>query len=58
VYAVTEKLNARPEEVDQLYVSDGERLALVTCTDWDYIHFTYAQRLIVQAMLVRQEVAP
>jgi LPXTG-site transpeptidase (sortase) family protein len=58
VYAVSEKTNAQPDEVDRLYIPDGDGLVLVTCTDWDYLHFTYAQRLIVRATLVRREALP
>ena len=58
IYAVQSKYNAQPDEVKRLYVADGRRLILVTCTDWNYLTRSYSERLIVQAEWVRQEPSP
>jgi LPXTG-site transpeptidase (sortase) family protein len=53
-YVVSEVATIAPEEVGRLFVPDGASLLLVTCTDWDYLHEVYRQRLLVRAVLVRQ----
>jgi LPXTG-site transpeptidase (sortase) family protein len=54
VYAVSGVSTIAPGDVDRLYVSEGDNLLLVTCTDWDYVHEIYRQRLLVRAVLVKQ----
>jgi LPXTG-site transpeptidase (sortase) family protein len=58
VYTIREKANVSPDEVRQLYVNDGRRLLLITCTGWDYLEFSYPQRLIVEAELARESATP
>lgn len=53
-YAVSEKGRVQPDRVSKLYVPDGQSLLLVTCTDWDFDQFVYANRLMVRAVLVEQ----
>ena len=54
IYAIQSKYAAQPDDVRRLYANDGQRLILVTCTDWNYLSRTYSERLIVQAELVRE----
>jgi LPXTG-site transpeptidase (sortase) family protein len=58
VYAVREKMQIEPADVKRLFVRDGSQLLLVTCTNWDFIHFEYDQRLLVRAELVEQRPSP
>lgn len=58
IYAVEGQETVKPDEVDALYVPNGERLLLVTCSDWSYFWRNYARRLIVTAALVRTEPSP
>jgi len=51
VYRVETISRAAPEDVNRLYLADGSRLLLVTCTDWDATQRIYTNRLIVQARL-------
>jgi LPXTG-site transpeptidase (sortase) family protein len=58
IYAIQSTERVEPEAVDALYVPDGRRLLLVTCSDWSYFWRQYARRLIVTAQLVRTEPSP
>ena len=58
VYAVSDSTSIQPQEVEKLYVNDGQSLLLVTCTDWDYVKETYQSRLLVRAILVETRDAP
>ncbi|MAT99049.1 MAG: hypothetical protein CL608_18035 [Anaerolineaceae bacterium] len=50
VYTVTEISRVAPEEVERLYLEDGNSILLVTCTDWDRNGRIYANRLLVRAV--------
>ncbi|MBK8900470.1 MAG: sortase [Anaerolineaceae bacterium] len=50
VYTVTEISRVPPEEVEHLYLADGNSILLVTCTDWDANGRVYANRLLVRAV--------
>ncbi len=50
VYSVTEISRVAPEEVERLYLADGDSILLVTCTDWDADGRIYASRLLVRAV--------
>lgn len=50
VYVVTEISRVAPEEVERLYLADGDSILLVTCTDWDANGRIYASRLLVRAV--------
>jgi LPXTG-site transpeptidase (sortase) family protein len=58
VYAIEGRKTVGPNDVEELYLTDGERLLLVTCTNWDFLNWAYSDRLIVQAALVRQSPSP
>ncbi len=57
VYQVRRRSRVTPENVKALYVSDGQTLLLLTCTDWDADGKRYANRLLVEAGLVTQRAA-
>jgi LPXTG-site transpeptidase (sortase) family protein len=50
VYTVTEISRVAPEEVERLYLADGDSILLVTCTDWDGDGRVYTNRLLVRAV--------
>jgi LPXTG-site transpeptidase (sortase) family protein len=58
IYGVESIEKVEPEAVEQLYVPDGKRLLLVTCSDWSYFWSHYARRLIVTARLLETRAAP
>ena len=58
IYSIESTEQVKPDAVDALYVPDGRRLLLVTCSDWSYFWRQYARRLIVTAQLVRTEPSP
>jgi LPXTG-site transpeptidase (sortase) family protein len=58
VYSVQGFEKVKPEAVDELYVPDGKRLLLVTCSDWSYFWSHYARRLIVTAKLIDSVPSP
>lgn len=51
-YQVESVRRIAPDAVDALYVADGSRLLLVTCTDWDEAGRLYSNRLLVTAVMV------
>jgi LPXTG-site transpeptidase (sortase) family protein len=58
VYTVQTRVAIQPDEVERLYVSDGERLLLLTCTDWNFLSREYDRRILVDAKLVETRPAP
>jgi LPXTG-site transpeptidase (sortase) family protein len=58
LYTVQTKRTALPEATRLLYVEDGRRLLLVTCSEWDTLTQTWSRRLIVEAELTGQQPAP
>jgi sortase A len=58
VYAIEDRKTVGPQAIKELYVPDGDRLLLVTCTNWDFLNWEYSDRLIVQAALVRESPSP
>jgi LPXTG-site transpeptidase (sortase) family protein len=58
IYSIQMKNAIQPDDVQKLYVKDGQRLILVTCTDWNYVNGRYSERLLVQAELVRTQPSP
>ena len=55
LYSVQSFETVEPDAVEQLYVPNGKRLLLVTCSDWSYFWSQYARRLIVTASLISSE---
>jgi len=55
IYRVEGKRHVDPENVAELYVPDGRKLLLVTCTNWNPIRRAYSERAVVEARLVRVE---
>ncbi len=51
IYTVTEINRVAPEDVERLYLVDGNSILLVTCTDWDGDGRLYTNRLLVRAVL-------
>ncbi len=49
VYQVTETRRITPQDVDALYLADGNSILLITCTDWDDNTGLYASRLLIRA---------
>ncbi|HZW03105.1 MAG TPA: class F sortase [Anaerolineaceae bacterium] len=45
-----------PDSVDRLFLADGEKIVLVTCSDWNYLAQQYDYRLVVEASLT--QIAP
>jgi len=58
VYQVERIFRADPQAVDLLYVPNGEKIVLVTCSGWDFVDRAYAERLVTRAILVRTELTP
>lgn len=58
IYQVERIFRADPRAVDLLYVPDGEKIVLVTCSGWDFVDREYNERLVTRAVLVRTEPAP
>ncbi len=58
VYQVERIFRADPQAVDLLFVPDGEKIVLVTCSGWDFVDRQYAERLVTRAVLVRTEPSP
>jgi LPXTG-site transpeptidase (sortase) family protein len=58
VYAVSDVSKAKPDEVERLFQPGGERLLLITCTNWNYLTDLYDGRLIAEAVLVRRQPWP
>ena len=58
VYAVVGQETVKPEDVQRLYVQDGEKLLLVTCSSWSYFWGHYALRIIVTTELVSTAPSP
>lgn len=54
-YLVQGQRAVRPEAVENLYVKDGQKLLLVTCTGWNAASRRYDLRLLVEAVLVSVE---
>lgn len=50
MYTVAEISRVAPEEVERLYLADGDSILLVTCTDWDADGRRYVNRLLVRAI--------
>lgn len=57
-YSVVSQTTVKPEEVQALYVPDGDKLLLVTCSSWSYFWGHYARRVIVTTALVSTEPSP
>lgn len=51
-YLVQSKRSVAPDAVENLYVKDGQKLLLVTCTGWNAASRRYDLRLLVEAVLV------
>lgn len=58
IYQVERIFRADPRAVDLLYVPDGEKIVLVTCSGWDFVDREYDERLVTRAVLVRTEPSP
>lgn len=54
VYEVREKGRVAPADVEALYVPDGKVLLLMTCTDFNNLDRTYANRLLIRAELIEK----
>lgn len=54
-YQVDEREIVPPDQVDRLYVEDGDSIVLVTCSGWNYLAQQYDYRLVIRAGLVRTE---
>jgi len=57
-YAVRNKLSAQPKATVSCTLRIAQRLLLVTCDTWDYLNFTYAKRLVIEAELTGQAPTP
>jgi LPXTG-site transpeptidase (sortase) family protein len=55
VYEVTEISRIDPADIEQIYLTDGNSILLLTCTDWDGNGRVYANRLLVRASLVSDQ---
>ncbi len=53
VYQVREIRRIAPDDVDALYLADGDSILLITCTDWNDSTGLYANRLLVRAIRAR-----
>ena len=58
IYQVERIFRADPRAVDLLYVPDGEKIVLVTCSGWDFVGREYDERLVTRAVFVRAEPSP
>lgn len=54
VYEVREKRRVAPADVKALYVADGNVMLLMTCTDYNNLDRTYANRLLIRAELIEK----
>ncbi|MBX3060241.1 MAG: class F sortase [Anaerolineae bacterium] len=53
VYQVSEIRRLAPDDVDDLYLADGDSILLITCTDWNDSTGLYANRLLVRATRIK-----
>ncbi len=58
IYEMGAKRVVSPDAVRDLYVEDGSKLILVTCTTWDPSLEAYSERVLAEATLVEQVPAP
>jgi LPXTG-site transpeptidase (sortase) family protein len=49
VYQVSEIRRIAPNDVDALYLADGDSILLLTCTDWNDSTNLYTNRLLIRA---------
>ncbi len=52
IYQMTKAEVLNPDDVEQLYVEDGNKILLITCQNWDGVANTYSERLVVTAELI------
>jgi LPXTG-site transpeptidase (sortase) family protein len=52
VYTVNKISRVPPDAIEELFLSDGNSILLITCTDWQPASRTYENRLIVRATRV------
>jgi LPXTG-site transpeptidase (sortase) family protein len=52
VYTVNKISRVPPDAIEELFLSDGNSILLITCTDWQSASRTYENRLIVRATRV------
>ena len=58
VYGLESFARVKPEAVEYLYVQDGDMITLATCDTWDYVEWTYADRLLAYFRLLRKVPTP
>jgi sortase (surface protein transpeptidase) len=58
IYAIDLTYLVPPEAVHRLYVPNGDRIVVTTCSGWDFIGRQYEQRLVLQATLIRKTHTP
>ena len=58
VYGLESFARVKPEAVEYLYVQDGDMITLATCDSWDYVEWTYADRLLAYFRLLRKVPTP
>ncbi len=58
IYEMGAKRVVSPDAVRDLYVEDGSKLILVTCTTWDPSLEAYSERVLAEATLVEEVPAP
>ncbi len=58
IYEMGAKRVVSPDAVRDLYVEDGSKLILVTCTTWDPSLEAYSERVLAEATLIEQVPAP
>lgn len=54
-YQVTRQDIVAPDDVEKLYVADGETLILVTCANWNSRVYAYTERVVTFAQLISSQ---
>ena len=55
IYKVTHEQVIPPDFTEPVYLQDGSKLLLLTCTNWNASERKYDHRLLIEASLVRSE---
>jgi LPXTG-site transpeptidase (sortase) family protein len=53
IYAVQTVRTVAPDDLSVLYPSSEDRLTLITCDNFDYLSFTYLERIVAVAERVQ-----
>jgi LPXTG-site transpeptidase (sortase) family protein len=55
VYQIEKRTAVPPDAIEEVYIQEKNKLALVTCTSWNAVTRSYDRRLLLEAKLIRIE---